>query len=155
MSELGVSRRNLICGFAAAGVAVPFAAACGGSDGSSGTPAGAASTPATSPSATAGGAATTDGAAAGGIPTSEIPVGGGKIFPEGYIVTQPTAGDFKAFSSSCTHEGATLSAITDGQMICPRHGSRFSLEGAVEQGPASRPLETKTVKVSGKSLTVS
>lgn len=146
VSELGVSRRNLICGLVAGGVTGPLVVACGSSEPSSGaSPTGAATTP--------GGGSSS--AAAGAIKKSEIPVGGGKIFPsEGFIVTQPTAGEFKAFSSSCTHEGTALSTITDGRMICPRHGSQFSLDGEVEQGPAARPLSEKTVTESGSTLTV-
>lgn len=154
MSELGVSRRNLICGFVAAGAAGPLVAACG-SDSSSGGTTGAGGTGTTTP----GGAASTSGggASAGGIKTSEIPVGGGKIFPDkGYVVTQPEAGEFKAFSASCTHEGTTVSAVQDGVIICPRHGSRFSIgDGSVVQSPASSPLPEKNVTVSGSTLTVS
>src|SRR6478672_4056819 len=38
--------------------------------------------------------------------TSEVPVGGGVILAEQKIViTQPTAGQFDAFSAVCTHQG--------------------------------------------------
>lgn len=152
MSQLGVSRRNLICGFAAVGVAGPLVVACG-SDSSNGASTPTQTTPGGSSSSPASGSSSS--AAAGAIQTSEIPVGGGKIFPsEGYIVTQPTQGEFKAFSAACTHEGTQLSAINNGRMICPRHGSQFSLEGAVEQGPAAQPLPEKTVTVTGKTLSV-
>lgn len=152
VAELGVSRRNLICGLVVAGVSGPLVAACGGSDAATGTPTGTGTTPAGGATASAGGST---GAAAGAIKTSEIPVGGGKIFAsEGYIVTQPTAGEFKAFSAACTHQGTQLNSIADGTMTCPNHGSQFSLEGAVEQGPATQPLLEKTVTVTGNTLTV-
>lgn len=144
MSEHEATRRNVLYGAAAAGLAVPILAACG--SGSSG-----------------GGVtgSTSDGSGGGGttgaIPTSEIPVGGGKIFPNGqFVVTQPTAGDFKAFSSICTHQGCPVTKITDGAIECTCHFSKYSIkDGSVESGPAPKPLPEKTVTVSGATLTVS
>src|SRR3954467_14832763 len=38
--------------------------------------------------------------------TSDIPVGGGKVFTDQkVVVTQPKKDEFKAFSAICTHEG--------------------------------------------------
>lgn len=88
--------------------------------------------------------------------TSQIPVGGGKI-NDTYkiVVTQPTAGDFKAFTAICTHMGCTLDAVTGGVIQCPCHGSTFSIKtGAVEAGPAPSPLQEYTVTVNGKAITV-
>ena len=44
---------------------------------------------------------------AGGLArTSDIPVGGGAVFAEqDIVVTQPEAGQFRAFSATCTHQG--------------------------------------------------
>src|SRR4029453_15872991 len=48
--------------------------------------------------ASAGGGATGSGGGAALAKTSDIPVGGGKIFgAQGVVVTQPQAGNFKAF----------------------------------------------------------
>jgi nitrite reductase/ring-hydroxylating ferredoxin subunit len=158
MSQNETTRRNLLYGVAAAGVAVPVLAACGsaaapastggagGSNGSTGASGG--GSPSSSP---------TSGSGGGGIKTSEIPVGGGKIFPDQQVVvTQPTAGHFKAFSSTCTHQGCTVAAVTAGTIDCPCHGSRYSItDGSVQGGPAPRPLPEKTVTVQGTTLTVS
>lgn len=144
--QLGVSRRNLICGFVAAGAAVPLIAACGGSDSSAGTGA----------TGGTGGTGGSGGAATGSIQTSEIPVGGGKIFPDrNIVVTQPTAGEFRAFSASCTHQGTRLDRIDGKDAVCPLHGSRFSIDdGSVVNGPASQPLSEKTVTVAADGTTL-
>jgi nitrite reductase/ring-hydroxylating ferredoxin subunit len=158
VSEYGVSRRNLICGFMAAGAAVPILAACG-SDSSSGASTGTGTSGGATGGASSGGSSSggsSSGASAGSIKTSEIPVGGGKVFPDrSLIVTQPTAGEFKAFTSTCTHQGTTINKVEGGDMVCPLHGSRFAItDGAVDQGPATSPLPEKTVKVTGDTLEV-
>jgi nitrite reductase/ring-hydroxylating ferredoxin subunit len=90
------------------------------------------------------------------IATADIPVGGGKVFPAlGIIVTQPTAGSYKAFTNVCTHQGAKIDKVENGAMICPLHQSHFSIaDGSVEQGPATQPLPQKSIKVSGNGITV-
>ncbi|MFD6971091.1 Rieske (2Fe-2S) protein [Streptomyces sp. NPDC059979] len=82
---------------------------------------------------------------------SEIPVGGGKIFTNrGVLISQPTAGVFKAFSATCTHQGCALSDVTGGTANCPCHGSAFRVaDGSVTIGPASAPLSPRKIRVSG------
>ncbi|MCX4798745.1 MULTISPECIES: Rieske (2Fe-2S) protein [unclassified Streptomyces] len=88
--------------------------------------------------------------------TTDIPKGGGKIFADqGVVVTQPEAGDFKAFSSKCTHQGCTVSSVSNGTINCPCHGSKFNLRtGSVTAGPAPRPLPAKAITVEGDSITL-
>jgi Rieske Fe-S protein len=65
----------------------------------------------------------------------DVPVGGGVIAGAlGVVVTQPTAGDFRGFSSICTHQGCTVSEVNNGTINCFCHGSRYSIEdGSVVQ----------------------
>ncbi|MFF4033298.1 Rieske (2Fe-2S) protein [Streptomyces sviceus] len=86
--------------------------------------------------------------------TSEIPVGGGKIFKdEKVVVTQPKKGEFKAFSDICTHQGCQVSSVSGGTINCPCHGSKFNItDGSVANPPANRPLPEKQIKVSGDSI---
>jgi Rieske Fe-S protein len=86
--------------------------------------------------------------------TSAIPVGSGTIFsgPK-VVVTQPSAGEFKAFSAVCTHMGCTVSQVSNGTIDCPCHGSQYNIAtGAVVAGPAPAPLPPKSIKVSGGSI---
>ena len=85
---------------------------------------------------------------------SEIPVGGGKIFDtQMVVVTQPTAGEYKAFSAVCTHMGCIVNQISMGRIDCPCHGSEYSISsGAVLAGPAPRPLPGKTIKITGDNI---
>jgi Rieske Fe-S protein len=101
--------------------------------------------------AAAGAAATPANALAA---TGEIPVGSGKIFtgPK-VVVTQPTAGDFKAFSAVCTHMGCIVGTVSNGTIDCPCHGSQYSIStGDVVAGPAPKPLPAEQIKVSGGSI---
>jgi Rieske Fe-S protein len=115
------------------------------------TPAAAGSTAASS--AAAGGASSSSGAKALAA-TSEIPVGSGMIFPgPQVVVTQPTAGEYKAFSAVCTHMGCIVNQVSNGTIDCPCHGSQYSIAtGDVVAGPAPRPLPAKQIKVSGSSV---
>jgi nitrite reductase/ring-hydroxylating ferredoxin subunit len=86
--------------------------------------------------------------------TSDIPVGGGKVFTDDKIVvTQPKNGEFRAFSAICTHRGCTVDSVSDGTINCPCHGSKYSITNAsVVAGPAPRALAEKSVKVEGNKI---
>ncbi|MBA3744829.1 Rieske (2Fe-2S) protein [Sporichthya sp.] len=89
-------------------------------------------------------------------PTQDIPVGGGKVFiSPAVVVTQPTAGTFKAFSAICTHEGCPVAKVADGVIKCPCHGSEFSIEdGSVKRPPASSPLTAVAITTTGGNIAV-
>jgi len=86
--------------------------------------------------------------------TSDIPVGGGKIFKdEKVVVTQPKKGEFKAFSDICTHQGCQVASVSGGTINCPCHGSKFNItDGSVANPPADQPLPEKQIKVNGDSI---
>ncbi len=53
----------------------------------------------------------------------------------------------------CTHEDQPLTATATG-LHCPSHGSRFSLDGSVQEGPATEPLRTFPVRREADHLIV-
>ncbi|MGW3039423.1 Rieske (2Fe-2S) protein [Kitasatospora sp. NPDC001159] len=138
-TSTATSRRTLLCG-AAAALAVGGTVAVTGCSSSSGS-------------------SDSSSAPKGPVdlgPASAIPEGGGKVFREQKIVvTQPTAGQYKAFSAKCTHAGCIVDQVKKEQIQCPCHGSRFGIaDGAVQDGPAPSPLPAYTVTVEGGNLKV-
>jgi len=89
-------------------------------------------------------AGTTSGATCSG---SEVDVGAPSQFSQGtatlfssprfYVVRD--ANGLYAVSSRCTHEGVQNNVVS-GQFYCPRHGARFTFNGAVISGPTNRAL---------------
>lgn len=81
--------------------------------------------------------------------TSAVPVGGGVVIGgKGIVVTQPSAGTFRGFSSTCTHQGCSVNQVTGGRIVCPCHGSEFSVvDGSATKKPAIKPLGTRSVTV--------
>jgi Rieske Fe-S protein len=140
----GTTRRAAIAGAGLAGLAAALTA-CGASGGSG-----------------AGTAQSSSGGGSGGsgtgtlASTSEIPVGGGKVFSaEKVVVTQPSAGKFRAFSAVCTHEQCLVDRVANGTIDCPCHGSEFSVKnGIVVSGPAPSPLPRKSITVAGGKITL-
>jgi Rieske Fe-S protein len=113
--------------------------------------------PTASPSASASRTASPSAVPTGpGAATSKVPVGGGIILDDAdYVITQPRAGEFKAFGKICTHQKCPVTAIAGRTINCECHGSRFSIEdGSVQAGPATRPLPEAEVTVAGKQVVV-
>jgi Rieske Fe-S protein len=63
-------------------------------------------------------------------------------------VLQLSAGQFSAFSAVCPHQQCTIGFVSPSEgFACPCHGSRFSAEGKLLQGPATRGLTAIPVTV--------
>ncbi|GAA2812007.1 Rieske (2Fe-2S) protein [Streptomyces showdoensis] len=161
----GVGRRTVVSAAGGAGLVAALAACGGGSAGGDG---GGGAAGGTGGKGDTGGADASSGAdetggtdASGGTPqtpplakTGDIPVGGGKVLADrGVVITQPKAGEFKAFSSRCTHAGCTVASVADGVIVCPCHQSRFDVsDGSVKGGPAPSPLEPTPIEVTGDAI---
>jgi nitrite reductase/ring-hydroxylating ferredoxin subunit len=116
------------------------------------------STPTAAPTAApAGGAAKVPAGPAKALgPASKVPVGGGHLFAAAkVVVTQPTAGVYKAFDARCTHQQCLLTDFSGGTINCVCHGAKFSIaDGSAVKLPATVPLPAKTVTVAGGMLSV-
>ena len=99
---------------------------------------------------------TPSGGSENAVAASDVSVGGGVILEQAQVVvTQPRKGDFKGFSAVCTHLGCLVDVVCDGQIVCPCHGSHYSItDGSVLSGPARRPLPSLAVTVEGGRITV-
>ena len=97
------------------------------------------------------------GALAGCSAPARIPVGGGVILDEAnFVVTQPTAGEFKAFNKMCTHQGCPVSDIQGTDIHCRCHGAKFSItDGSVTNGPATKPLKAAKAELDGDQVKIS
>jgi Rieske Fe-S protein len=149
ISELPISRPKVLLG-AGLGLVTAVVAACS-TYGKKPEAAGESNTT-TAPASASGGPATP--AAKVIAKTADVPVGSGLIVDK-VVVTQPTAGVFKGFSSTCTHKGCTVDKIADGTIDCPCHGSKFNLDGTVAKGPAQKPLEAENISVQGDEIVLS
>lgn len=136
-----LGRRTVVAAVGVAGAAAALTACGGGSDGS-------------------GGSDTVEQPGSGGkggeviAATSDIPEGGGVVFAaQKVVVTQPQPGEFKAFSSTCTHQGCAVKDVSGGTITCPCHNSTFdAATGSPTGGPATRPLPAREITVEGDSI---
>ena len=66
-------------------------------------------------------------------------------------------GQFYAIEDVCTHDGGILTggAVEGDQVVCPRHGARFSIKtGAVLSPPAYEDVQTFPVRLDGEMVQV-
>ncbi|MDA1362878.1 Rieske (2Fe-2S) protein [Glycomyces luteolus] len=142
LTKAVTSRRGVMCGLAGLGAAGALAA-CGTAE----SPNGSESTTGAADPSTEGGSTTEGSGGAGIAATADVPVGGGLVVDETVIV-QPTADEFLAFSAVCPHQGAIVDAPdADGNIICPRHQSTWTIEGELEEGPAEVNLPAVEITV--------
>ncbi|WP_420175704.1 Rieske (2Fe-2S) protein [Luteococcus sp. OSA5] len=91
------------------------------------------------------------------IKTADVPVGSAKIIEDSnFVVSQPTAGEYKAFTRMCPHAGCNVSKVEKAEIICTCHDSRFSAaDGSKLSGPATGGLGQAVAKVEGDTVKVS
>ena|SRR5436190_5073511 len=72
-----------------------------------------------------------------------------------FLVARTGQDTFSALTSTCTHQTCTIIGFTGDAFVCPCHGSRFSTTGAVQNGPANRPLRSFATRFDGTTLVIS
>lgn len=77
-------------------------------------------------------------------------------FYEDFIIVN-TDKEIKVLSSKCTHLGCQINKQVGDELLCPCHGSAFTLDGQVKKGPALRPLPEMEYKldIAGGKIIVS
>jgi Rieske Fe-S protein len=154
-TDAHISRRTLLAvGAGGAGAAVLAACSSGGSGSSGASQTSGTAAAAAGRTSSSAGEAASGGTSLGAL--ADVPVGQAKAvtLPDGKpgILARPTATTAACFSAICTHMGCTVKADGD-KLDCPCHGSQFNaLTGAVLQGPASEPLPSIPVSVSGGNV---
>ncbi len=90
------------------------------------------------------------------VPAGDTAVGGATYYADAkVVVTQPAEGDYRAFDATCPHQGCATSAVDDGVLVCPCHGSQFdAATGDVVRGPAETGLTAMTVTLDGGDLQI-
>ena len=73
---------------------------------------------------------------------SDLPAG--ISFQQGVILVNDEEG-VRAFEARCTHLGCRINKSEGDELVCPCHGSRFSLSGKAITGPAIKPLKSYSI----------
>lgn len=74
------------------------------------------------------------------------------IFP--IVLTRAAASAFAAVSSECAHNGCVVNTFSDSEelIICNCHGSRYTAQGVVVEGPARFNLTPYPVRLVGAGV---
>jgi Rieske Fe-S protein len=90
------------------------------------------------------------------VAAADVPVGGGVVLAaQNVVVTQPKAGTFAAFGTTCPHQGCSVNEVSDGLIKCPCHGSEFRIaDGSVANGPAKKGLPRRQATARGGRVQV-
>ena len=88
---------------------------------------------------------------------SEVPLGGGTKFKVDstltVLVTQTKAGNYKAFSATCTPAGCIVSGVENNEIACGCHGAKFDPEsGMASAGPARSALGKISLEIRGDEI---
>ncbi len=71
------------------------------------------------------------------------------------IVFRNSSNNLSAFSLICTHQGCTVDWKKSSNILyCPCHGSEFTSDGKVVNGPAPSPLPSFEIKEENESILV-
>ncbi len=92
------------------------------------------------------------------IPLAHVTAGGGVLVEDPMsdlplFVHRSAAGTYVAVSTRCGHRGCQVEPAAE-KLVCPCHGSEYTFDGTILQGPTQRALVRHRVTVSGASLVI-
>ncbi len=82
------------------------------------------------------------------IPADGIPEG---ISFSDDVIIHKRGNEITVFSARCSHLGCTINRFENNRLICPCHGSEYSVDGKVSKGPSSRPLKKLDYRIDPSS----
>jgi 3-phenylpropionate/trans-cinnamate dioxygenase ferredoxin subunit len=90
-------------------------------------------------------------------PADAVPPGGYRVFDvdDTPIAVFNVDGELFAIHDVCTHDGEVLTGgpVEGTEIVCPRHGARFSLRtGEVLAPPAYEPVRTYRIRIDNGRL---
>ncbi|MFC1792603.1 ubiquinol-cytochrome c reductase iron-sulfur subunit [Planctomycetota bacterium] len=75
---------------------------------------------------------------------------------EKILVVHRGGGKLSAVSAICTHKGCNVNYdMKLGRIVCPCHGSQYSLEGQIIKGPSELPLKQYNVETDDGQIVIS
>jgi len=81
---------------------------------------------------------------------------GGSVVKDNIIIARTSSGVYVAVTSICTHQQYNPISFESSanRFHCPNHGSNFSTDGSVINGPALSALKKYNTQLTGTSLRV-
>jgi Rieske Fe-S protein len=70
------------------------------------------------------------------------------------LVARTAQDTFAAVTAICTHQGCTITEYSNQVYTCPCHGSQFSTNGQVRQGPATSALRSYPAQFANNQLII-
>ncbi|PFG27672.1 putative rieske iron-sulfur protein [Corynebacterium renale] len=88
------------------------------------------------------------------VAATDVPVGSAIIVGD-FIIAQPTAGEYRAYSVICPHQNSRITEVEGSTVRCTNHNSIFDIAtGKVLEGPARDGLTPAQTDASGGTVTV-
>ena len=86
---------------------------------------------------------------------TDVPIGSAVILDK-FIIAQPTAGEYVAYSSVCPHQQKKITKVEGDTVKCTAHGSVFSIaDGERVSGPAVTGMRQVQVVDNGETVAAS
>ena len=71
-----------------------------------------------------------------------------------FLIARTAQDSFTVVTAQCTHQACTITGFANQRYVCPCHGSQFTTNGTVVQGPAIVPLAQFANQFANNVLTI-